>query len=50
MEMKDYLMKRYRRHQRILKSSKSTISESDYSRVAVEELRKILKHFKCEGI
>jgi len=44
----EYLLKRYKHHLRIRKSSKSTIAESDYSGWVVEELEKILKHFKIE--
>jgi hypothetical protein len=44
----EYLVKRYKHYLRILKSSKSTIAESDYSGWAVEELEKILKHFKID--
>ncbi len=44
----EYLVKRNKHHLRIQKSSKSTIAESDYSGGSVEELEKILKHFKIE--
>ena len=44
----EYLLKRYKHHLKIRKSPRSTIAESDYSGWAVEELEKILKHFKID--
>jgi hypothetical protein len=44
----EYLVKRYKHHLKIRKSPRSTIAEYDYSGYAVEELEKILKHFKIE--
>lgn len=43
-----YLLKRYKHHLRIRKSSKSTIADSDYSGWVIKEFEKILKHFKID--
>jgi hypothetical protein len=42
----DYILKRYNINQKKLSSSKSTISEIEYSGTVIMELKKILKHFK----
>ena len=41
----DWLVKRWRIHQRKLRSSSSSMAESEYSGYALEELGKVLRHF-----
>ena len=41
-----YLLKRYKIHKRKFRSTRTSIVETERSRYAMEELEKILKHFK----
>jgi len=41
----NYILKRYNINKKKLSSSKSTISETEYSGTVIIELEKILKHF-----
>ena len=44
----EYLLKRYKMHKRKLRSTRTSIAETEKSGYAMEELEKILKHFKIE--
>lgn len=47
-EVLNYILKRYKINIRKLRSSRTSIAESNYSGWAVLELAKILKHFKVK--
>ena len=47
-EVINYVLKRYKINMRKLRSSKTSITESNYSGWVVLELAKILKHFKVK--
>lgn len=44
----EYLLKRYKMHKRKYRNSRTTIASTRTSGYAMEELEKILKHFKVK--